>query len=451
MKNLRNMSLLAIAASGLVVSHANAQSDFYSRDKYESVTERAQPDFDPEPVRLGSFLVQSDLTVGASTTDNVLAASGNPFVDGLGATIQDPEESDTILSAAIGADARTDWSVHQIGLRGRLEQNEYSDFSEESYTQIDVGAGGRLDVSRDLSLNADVGYFDSVQPRANYANGAELDAPIEFNRTTFTVGANYQNDRIQWNNSLRVTDSDFDNGVNRITGDPFNQDFRDNQNTNLTTRLSYAISPNVAVFGQGSASQAEYDSDQSFTDTDPTSAGFGTVTTRTRDSDGYTVAAGVNFETTNLLRGDIAVGFFSEDKKDEAFEDVDGLSVDGSVEWFPSRLTTVEFVAGRRVTDNGLIESPSTLQTNFGATVDHEFSRQVVGSLFGDFTEDDYQEVDRTDDYRRLGAALTYKLNKRVHLTGSVRNIERDVNQLANQFDQSFSANEIGFKLSFFP
>lgn len=451
MKNLRNISILAIAASGLIGTHANAQSDFYSRDKYESVSERAQPDFDPEPVRLGTFLVKSDLTVGASTTDNVLAASGNPFVNGTGTTIQDPEESDTIFSAAIGADARTDWSVHQIGLRGRIEQNEYSDFSEESYTEIDLGAGGRLDVSRELSLNADIDYLDSVQPRANYANGAELAAPIEFNRTTFTVGADYRNDRIQLNNSLRVTDRDFKSGVNRVTGNPFDQDFRDNQNTNLTSRLSYAVSPNFAVFGQGSGSQSRYDNDQTFLDTDPTSAGFGTVSSRTRDSDGYTVAAGVNFETTNLLRGDIAVGFFSEDKKDEAFEDVDGLSVDGRVEWFPSRLTTVEFLAGRRVTDNGLIESPSTLQTTFGATVDHEFSRQVVARVFGDFTEDDYQEVDRTDDYRRLGAAVTYKLNKRVHLTGSVRNVERDVNQITNQFDQSFSANEIGFKLSFFP
>ena len=436
MKNLRNTTLLAVAAFGLVATHANAQSDFYSRDKYESVADRVQPDFDPEPIRLGTFVVKSDLTLGVEGTDNVLASNGNDPAD--------PEESDTIFSAEIGANARTDWSVHQISLRGRLGQNEYSDFSEESFTDVNLGAGGRLDVSRDLSLSADIGYRDSVQPRANYANGSELASPIEFNRTTFTLGANYQNDRFQWNNSLRLTEADFDNGFNRITNMPFNQDFRDNQNLNLTSRLSYAVSPNVAVFGQGSVSQADYDSDQTFVEE-------GVPVTRTRDSDGYTVAAGVNFETTNLLRGDVAVGFFSEDKKDERFEDVDGLSVDGSVEWFPSRLTTVEFTAGRRVIDNGLIDSPSTLQTSYGANVDHEFSRQVVGSLFGFIAEDDYQEIDRTDDNTRLGAALTYKLNKRVHLTGTVQNVERDVSQAANLFDPSFSANEIGIRLSFFP
>ena len=56
------------------------------------------------------------------------------------------------------------------------------------------------------------------------------------------------------------------------------------------------------------------------------------VITRSRDSSGYTVAAGVDFELMTLIRGDIAVGYLSEDKKDNYFKDVDGLSVDGRME-----------------------------------------------------------------------------------------------------------------------
>ncbi|MEL7111415.1 MAG: outer membrane beta-barrel protein [Pseudomonadota bacterium] len=437
MKYLRNSSLMAIATIGLMTAHANAQDDFYDRDKYEAVKERAQPDFDPEPVRVGTFVVRSDLTVGVASTDNVFAASGN------GA---DSEESDTLLSAAASANARTDWSVHEIGLRGRLGRTEYSDFSDESFNELDVAASGRLDVSRAFNIAGEVSHRDSVQPRANYANGAQLDSPIEFNRSSVRVAANYQSERIRWTNAIRVTESDFDDGLFRDTNTLFEQDFRDNSDVNFTSRLSYAVSPNIAVFGQGTVSQTDYDSARTITD--PVTLA---TTQRVRDSEGYIVAGGVNFETTNLLRGDIAVGFFSEDKEDEAFEDVDGLSVDGNVEWFPTRLTTVTFTAGRRVTDNGLIESPSTLQTSFGANVDHEFSRQVVGSVFANFTEDDYQEIVRTDDYRRLGAAITYKLNKRVHLTGSVQNIERDATITGNAFDPSFSTNEIGIALSIFP
>ncbi|MHA7898750.1 MAG: outer membrane beta-barrel protein [Henriciella sp.] len=437
MKYLRNSSLIAIATIGLMSVQANAQDNFYDRDKYEAVKDRAQPDFDPEPVRLGAFVVASDLTVGVATTDNVFAASGNTG---------NPEESDTLLSAAVSADARTDWSVHEVGLRGRLGRTEFSDFSDESFTEVDVGASGRLDVSRAFNVSAEASIRDTVQPRSNYANGAQLDSPIEFTRTTVRVAGNYQSERIRWTNALRLTQSDFDDGFFRNTNTVFVQDFRDNDDVNFTSRLSYAVSPNIAVFGQGTVTQTEYDSAR--TVIDPTTL---VATQRVRDSDGYVVAGGVNFETTNLLRGDIAIGFFSEDKKDNAFEDVDGLSVDGNVEWFPSRLTTVTLTAGRRVTDNGLIESPSTLQTSFGANIDHEFSRQVIGSLFGSIVEDDYQEIDRKDDYTRFGAGLTYKLNKRAHVTGYVQNIERDASITGNAFDPSFSTNEIGIALSIFP
>ena len=438
MKTLRTQSVVAIAVLGLTAGYADAQSNFYNRDKYEAVKDRSQPDFDPEAIRVGTFIVNSDVTIGAAATDNVFATNGN--------TPADAEESDIIYGGSAGARARTDWSNHEVGLRGRVSRTEFSDFSDESFTDIDLGANGRLDVSRDFDFRGDVAYSNSVQSRADFADGGQLDSPIERTRTSVSVSANYLNDRFQWNNSVRLSETDYENGVFRGTNTVFEQDFRNNQRTDLTSRLSYAISPNVAVFGQGTVSQTDHDSDQTAFDSTTNM-----TVTRSRDSEGYTVAAGVNFETNNLIRGDIAVGFFSEDKEDDAFEDVDGLSVDARAEWFPSRLTTVTFTGGRSVVDNGLIESPSTLQTRFGANVDHEFSRQVVGSVYANFVQDDYQEIAREDDFTRIGAEVRYKLNKRIHITGNVQNVNRDVSGVTAGFDPGFSANEIGFGISFYP
>lgn len=433
MSKIRNTSLLAIVAIGATVVNANAQDDFYNRSKYQAVGERAQPEFDPEAVRLGAFLVDSSVTAALATTDNVFADAND-------------EESDTIISGALDVNARSDWSVHQIGLRGRLGRSEYSDFSDESFTSLDLGASGRLDVSRQFSLGADVSVQDSVQSRATYVNGSELDGPIEFTRTRAQVSADYRNERVRWTNALRLTQFDYDDGFFRGTNTVLEQDFRDNDAVDLTSRLSYAISPNVAVFGQGTVSQTDYDNPQTFVD--PTTLA---VTQRVRDSDGYIVAGGVDFETANLMRGDIAIGFFSQDNEDPAFQDVDGLSIDGNVQWFPTELTTVSANAGRSVVDNGLLQSPSTLQTQIGARVDHEFSRQVVGSIFADFREDDYEGVERTDDYVNAGVGVLYRMNKRVHINGYLRHVERDVNLTTNAFDPSFSANEIGISLSLFP
>ena len=438
MLSLKTQSIIAVAVFGLTAGYADAQSDFYSRDKYEAVKDRRQAEFDPDPVRLGAFVVNSDATIGVATTDNVFASNGN--------TPEEAEESDVIYGGSAGARARTDWTNHEIALRGRISHTEFSDFSDESFTDVTVGASGRLDVSRELNIRADVDHINSVQSRANYADGGRLDAPIDTNRTSFAVSANYLNDRFQWNNTLRLTEAEFENGLFRDTNTVLEQDFRNNQRTELSSRIAYAISPNIAVYGLGTASQTEFDKDQTVFDPETN-----TNVARSRDSDGYTVAVGVDFETNNLVRGDIAVGFFSEDKKDEAFEDVDGLSVDGRAQWFPSRLTTVTFNAGRSVVDNGLVDSPSTVQTRFGVEVDHEFSRQVIGTVFGNIAQDEYQEITREDELTRIGAGVTYKLNKRVHFTGSLQNVNRDVSGIDPGFDPSFSANEIGFSISFFP
>lgn len=430
--------MIALAVIGVTATHANAQSDYYSRDKYEAVTDRQQPDFDPDAVRLGAFVVSSDATIGVFATDNVFATN-----DDSGSA---EKESDAVIEATAGGRARTDWNNHEFGLRGRVGRSEFLDFSDESFTDVSIGTFGRLDARRDIQLTADLGHSRSVEARANYASGSLLDAPIETSQTSLRLGANYLNDRVRWSNGLRFTQRDFDDGSLRGTGTVFEQDFRDAQIVDLTSRLSYAISPNVAVYGQGTVRQRDYDSDQIVFD--PVS---NTNVVRSRDSDGYTLAAGLNFETTNLLRGDVAVGFLSEDQKDEAFEDVDGLSVDGRVEWFPSRLTTVTFDAGRRVADNGLISSPNTLQTRYGVTADHEFSRQIIGRVFANRLQDDFQGTDREDELTRLGARVTYKLNKRVHVTGSFQNVNRDGNGQISGFDPSFSANEVGLSLSFFP
>ena len=438
MTNLRTQSLIALAVIGVTATHANAQSDYYSRDKYEAVTDRQQPDFDPDPVRLGAFVVSSDATVGVFATDNVFATNDNPG--------SEAKESDAVVEVSAGGRARTDWNNHEFGLRGRIGRSEFLDFSDESFTDLSIGTFGRLDARRDIQLTADLGHSRSVESRANYASGSVLDAPIDTSETSLRLGADYLNDRVRWSNGLRFSQRDFEDGSVRGTDAVFEQDFRDVEIMDFTSRLSYAISPNVAVYGQGTVRQRDYDSDQIVFD--PVA---NMNVARSRDSDGYTLAAGVNFETTNLLRGDVAVGFLSEDQKDEAFEDVEGLSLDGRVEWFPSRLTTVTFDAGRRVADNGLISSPNTLQTRYGVNVDHEFSRQIIGRVFANRLLEDFQATDREDELTRLGTGVTYKLNKRVHVTGSFQNVNRDASGQIAGFDPGFSANEVGISLSFFP
>lgn len=428
MSKLKRLSLMSVSACALVAPVAFGQSgDYYSRDKYEAVMDRQQPEFDPEPVRLGTFVVNSNVELGVMANDNVFATAGS-------------QESDVIARVGGQVSATTDWSVHAIGFDASAFHNRYMDLSDESTTDLMARGRGRLDVTREFSLGGSVFVEDGAEQRYDFVNDFASDKPIEYTRTGFTADADYQNDRIRWNNGISITDDDYQDGVTRFSGLNIDQDYRDRSATYGRSRLSYAVSPNFAVFGQGTYSKSEYDNAQIF-------GGL----PRKRDSKGYTVSGGVDFELTSLLRGDIAVGYLNEDKDDDFFADVSGLSVDAAVSWFPTRLTTVNFDGGRRVVDVGAFDSPSAVETRFRAGVDHELRRNIILSGYVGVSNYEYEETDRKDDNLEFGAVATYKMNKRVRWELFARNRERDVSGTGVFGDPSYGVTQVGIGLKLYP
>ena len=74
-------SVAAISASAFT---AQAQDSFFDRNRYVSVTERPQPEFDPVPVRLGAFEAQPRLRVGAGYRSNLFASTTDETGDSFG-------------------------------------------------------------------------------------------------------------------------------------------------------------------------------------------------------------------------------------------------------------------------------------------------------------------------------------------------------------------------------
>ena len=82
MSNFKRFCLLSVATGGILATAASAQGqNYYSREKYEAVLDRRQPAYDPEPIRLGAFLVDSSLNGSATYTDNVQATENNEISD----------------------------------------------------------------------------------------------------------------------------------------------------------------------------------------------------------------------------------------------------------------------------------------------------------------------------------------------------------------------------------
>ncbi len=436
MKTIARVGLLGMVAAAPLVSLANAQNgDYYSRDKYEAVLDRNWPAYDPEPIRLGGLIVRSSAEAGLTYNSNVFANDSN-------------EVSDTIAVIGAQANAVTDWNNHEVGAQVSAVRYNYLSESDESNNDLRAELRGRLDVTRAFDIGGAVFAEQRTEQRTDFANATGIDRPIEQNIRGARVEANYRNDRFRWESALQSSSHDFQDARLSETGEEFDQDFRDHDRLTARSRLSYAVTPNVAVFGQVNYQDREYDNLQTFIqDVD----GTPTQVTRSRDSENITYAAGVNFELQALFRGDIAVGHFEEDRADPNSSDTSGVSLDGRLQWFPTRLTTVTGTVGRDVVDLGLIEAASATQTRFGGRVDHELRRNIVLSAFGSYADNEYDDIDRTDEVTEYGVAARYKINKRVHTEAFVRRLDRDISGTETFGDPSYNVNLVGIGFRFYP
>lgn len=415
------IGLMAASAALGAAADAEAQSMF-QRDRYENVRERYQRDFDPEPLRLGAFVSRPVLELGAESDDNAFA---------------DPqdEQSDVIATARPRIDLSTDWSRNQLGATLEVERREYLDISSESVTNYRGGLRGRLDIGNDFDVTGRVSFADENEERGSVAALDTFAEPVNVQFFGGELGARYTRERIQLRADLSTRTLSYDD-VPLVAGGTADQSFRDYTENRLRTRAAYAISPDVAVFAQATADQREYD-ELSLVDGELVS----------RDSDGFALQVGTDFELPALLRGDVAIGYLEDNKDSDVFADFDGIAVDAQVEWFPSRLTTVTVDAARRVIDPGLAEAGSAFETSAGVRVDHELYRNII--LFGgiDWRQREFDDIDRDDDTLGARVGAIYKLNKRLHLEGYYRRRDRD----SSRADADFEQNIFGISLRVFP
>ncbi|OYW43585.1 MAG: hypothetical protein B7Z38_00850 [Rhodobacterales bacterium 12-64-8] len=378
MKPALKRLLLTTAIAATIAPAAAAQGDNpFLRGRYTDVTTRSQPEFDQQPVRAGAFDIMSSVGVAAELNDNVRATPTN-------------QAEDTILRFTPRADIRSNWTVHEVQAGFSLNHREYLELDSETTTDYNLYATGRLDMSRDVQFRGGASTAHVTEERYAAASFGTPE-PASYDTSGVFAEVQYRSDRIQLQGTIGAAEDQYDQAAQQL--------IRNNSSTYVNARLSYAVSPDVAVFVQGR--QAEFDYDQ---------AG--------RDGTQTTIDAGVNFELAAPFRGEIAVGNFKDDRDAALYGSVEGLNVRGNVKWFPTELTTVTFLANRGVIDPGLAISATSVNTAFGIRVDHELMRNVL--LFGNLRQEtnEYQGalIDREDDALSLSVGGAYKINRNMRL-----------------------------------
>lgn len=412
------------SASGLAMwgGEAGAQEQsYFERDRNISVEERWEGRTSDIYLRFGAFAVSPQLEAAAGYDSNVFAQSDN-------------ETSDVLARLRPRVDVRSLWSRHALNASAYVEREEYASEDSESGEEYGAALSGRLDVSRGLRIEAGAGYDRFREDRGNISTPLGAAERVEADLVNASLAGVYETGRARLRLAAAVLDFDYDD-TPAIGGGVIDQDLRDFQLTEISGRAEYALSPALAAFVGASGNWRDYDQVDPFVGT--------------RDSQGAVIDAGLNFDITAVVRGEIAAGLLEQSYDAPGASDVTGLSLAGLVEWFPTGLTTVRFEAERGVSDNGVFGSFGTEYDFAAVRVDHELLRNTILSARTSYRQEDLLGLNREDDRIEAGFGARYALGERGVMFADYRYADQDSSDPSGLSSWSDHNGELGLAWRF--
>jgi hypothetical protein len=263
-----------------------------------------------------------------------------------------------------------------------------------------------------MNLVGGASFGHQSEPRTSASSQLQSEEPIEYDVTSAYVAATRTSGRVKLSGRGDIRDFNYEDGVTS-TGVVVDQDDRDRTVSALTGRVDVALSPATALFLQGTANDRDYDV-------------ASTLTTAARDSSGFELLAGANFELGAVARGEVAAGYIEQNFDESVYEDLSGLGARVSLEWFPTQLTTVTLTGARTIEDSAIVGSGGYVSVNTALQIDHEFRRNVILSGQVSYGNDDYDGIDRTDKRIGVTATATYLINRHLGASLSASHYEQN-------------------------
>lgn len=410
-------STMAVAQS---VSTSTSINDQFNRDRTVAVSQRRQPGYEPIPISAGSFNIYPQLNVSTYAVDNLYATSSNT-------------EGDVALMVVPSITAQSTWSEHSLAVTASGRARFWADNSSENSVAANLNVVSGYDINSKLSWVNQGSYRHEVQNRTDVGALRTSTEPVTYDVFYFNSQLIYSFGRVRISGSAGaqklaysdvVTDPD-------VGAQPL---IPDRSLLIYELRGEYAVSPDLALLVQGRLTDANFD--------DSLSA-FGD-----RDSQRRELLAGVSFEFTDFLRGEAAVGYIDLNYDNPTFPGFDGIGGRAKLEYFPNQLTSIAFRASRTVEDSGSTISPSFVRTGIGMTVDHELYRNVIVTGGADYSENNFSDVDRSEDRKSAFLGADYSINRSLSLFGRVNyfDISRNFGLISN--DAKILSANVGVSIS---
>ena len=378
----------------------------------ENVTSASRPEADAVGLPLGGFRAYPKLLLLGGYDSNILASDSSTIEAG----------RMTILPSLL---IQSQWAQHSLSFATFLKSRLYPGESKEDYLDWGFGSKGHLDIRESTNLGGSINYQRLTEDRSGI--DVVTAAPDPSNYGQFDVNAvfNHTIDQLTGSASVSYTDLDYRTD---------NQSFRDRGLVRGSAQLGYAFSPGYSAFVRGEINDRDYENRIT------TTAGNSVY----QDSLGYRIVGGISSQLTDLIAGEVNIGYIAQNYDASDFKDVSNVTFGANLTWFATRLTTVTLKAGRDVVDATSGGAGAIVFTTAGFGIEHDLTDDIELGVDFEYYNGDYEGESREDDGFRVSPGFTYIINRFVHLDVRYRFDNRDSNLAGQDFDRH--QIDIGFE-----
>ncbi len=349
----------------------------------------------PLGVHAGSFLLYPSVELSGGYNSNPENVPHGP--------------SSSLFVVAPELQVQSDWSRHSLTADIKGTYNEYgADLSPSlNAPYLDSIIDGRIDVRRNTQILLENRFLLSTNNPGSPNNqaglaklpiytdvGGTLGLAQTFNRLQLTAKATF--DRISYENSVLTSGevvSNADQDYNQYGG---------------TLRAGYELDPGFKPFVEGGGDERIYDLEFD-------GAGL------QRNSTGSSIKVGSDVNLFGTLTGEIAAGYLERVYKDPTLPTISGPTLDGSLIWQATTLTTAKFTAASSVTESIVPGTSGEFSRAFNLEVDHAFLLWLIGTGQLGYEHDSYVGLGRQDNRYFISGGMIYKLSRELQLKGTVR------------------------------
>ena len=313
-----------------------------------------------------------------------------------------------------GVALRSNWSRDE--LTGELKAG-YNDYFQAGAANAPYGTGkldGRLDVTRELSFDAEGRFNVTNVPVSNLGLTAAAAGAANPTLTQSTFGVTVGGVRKFGDFSLAlhgsVDQTDFQNVALAApaTGGLAADDYSD---WTLKTRASYRVSEFLQPFVE--------------LDTDARRYGNGLdVLGYKRNSVGTSGLVGVMLGYSQKLTGEVSVGYGARQYQDSRLASASAPLLNASVVWSPTALTTVTLKTQTLLLDAIDSAASADIARSYSIDLSHSLTRQIMLGLNGLYVTDYDVGTNASDRSWTIGARAEYHLNRDVVLKASASHID---------------------------